>query len=132
MTEVRDGNGELVPRVTNYRKWTSKDKSKILAEAAQPGISYAYVARKYGITVGQINQWKKWQQNVELIGMDTNLRTVKARELLRLKMHIEELEKELGRKTLEADILKSAVKIANEKKLISPATWQKLQDLGFV
>jgi len=36
-----------------------------------------------------------------------------------LKAHIRELERLLGKKTMEVEILKEAVEIAREKKLIS-------------
>jgi transposase len=44
---------------------------------------------------------------------------VAAAELRDLKKRIRELERVLGRKTLENEILKEAVAVAHEKKLIS-------------
>lgn len=40
-------------------------------------------------------------------------------ELLGLQKRVRELERVLGRKTLENEILREAVKVAHEKKLIS-------------
>lgn len=44
---------------------------------------------------------------------------VAAAEVRELKKRIRELERVLGRKTLENEILKEAVSVAHEKKLIS-------------
>jgi len=44
---------------------------------------------------------------------------VSATEVRALEKRIRELERVLGRKTLENDILREAVKVAHEKKLIS-------------
>ncbi len=44
---------------------------------------------------------------------------VAAAEVRELKKRIRELERVLGRKTLENEILKEAVSVAQEKKLIS-------------
>lgn len=44
---------------------------------------------------------------------------VAAAEVRELKKRIRELERVLGRKTLENEILKEAVSLAHEKKLIS-------------
>jgi len=48
-----------------------------------------------------------------------NDEVVSAAEVRELKKRIRELERVLGRKTLENEILKEAVEIAHEKKLIS-------------
>lgn len=44
---------------------------------------------------------------------------VSASELRALKKRMRELERLLGRKTMEVEILKEAIEIAREKKLIS-------------
>jgi transposase len=44
---------------------------------------------------------------------------VSAAEVRALEKRIRELERVLGRKTLENEILREAVKVAHEKKLIS-------------
>jgi hypothetical protein len=46
-------------------------------------------------------------------------RSIGASEVKRLKRRIRELERLLGKKTMEAEILKEAIEIAREKKLIS-------------
>jgi transposase len=51
------------------------------------------------------------------VGADEGV--VAASEVKELKRQIREMERLLGRKTMEVEILKEAVRIAREKKLIS-------------
>ncbi len=49
-------------------------------------------------------------------------------EVRQLKAHIRELERLLGKKTMEVEILKDAIRIAREKKLISRVPFVKKDD----
>jgi len=51
--------------------------------------------------------------------IQANEAVIGASEVKRLKQRIRELERLLGKKTMEAEILKEAIEIAREKKLIS-------------
>ena len=50
---------------------------------------------------------------------DRVLTSYRASEVRALKKQIRELERLLGKKTMEVEILKDAIEIAREKKLIS-------------
>lgn len=55
-----------------------------------------------------------------------------SRETMRIKkleQRIKELERALGKKSLHVEILKDAIKIGREKKLFSPKTLQKWEDI---
>jgi transposase len=49
---------------------------------------------------------------------------VAAAEVRELKRQIRELERLLGKKTLENEILREALALAKSKKLLSPAPWR--------
>jgi transposase len=51
--------------------------------------------------------------------LKANERVVPESEVKKLKARIRELERALGKKTLQVEILEEAVEIAKEKKLIS-------------
>jgi transposase len=51
--------------------------------------------------------------------LKANERAVPESEVKKLKARIRELERALGKKSLQVDILEEAVEIAREKKLIS-------------
>lgn len=53
-----------------------------------------------------------------LTGVDCEDTVVSKKEIKKLKARIRELEAALGRKTLDNEILKEAVKLGREKKLI--------------
>jgi transposase len=92
---------------------------EILAEAEQPGMSMSYVARKHGIAASQIFKWKKLKESGAITAVDSDDDVVPVSEVRELKERIKRLEWILGRKTEEAEILKEAVRIGREKKLIS-------------
>ena len=52
-------------------------------------------------------------------GLKANEKVVPEREVKKLKARIRELERMLGKKTMENEILQEAVEIAREKKWIS-------------
>jgi transposase len=54
-----------------------------------------------------------------LSAIQANEQVIGASEVKRVKIRIRELERLLGKKTTEAEILKEAIEIAREKKLIS-------------
>lgn len=54
---------------------------------------------------------------------------VPASEVKHLKAQIRELERLLGKKTMEVEILKDAIEIAREKKLISHGPLPKKDDI---
>ena len=50
-------------------------------------------------------------------------------EVQQLKAQVRELQRLLGKKTQEAEILRDASEIAREKKLLSPTALSKLEDI---
>lgn len=110
---------EVVTSVQRRRRWSATEKMEILAEAEQPGMSMSYVARKHGIAASQIFKWKKLKESGAMMAVDNDDDVVPVSEVRELKERIKRLELILGRKTEEAEILKEAVRIGREKKLIS-------------
>ena len=64
----------------------------------------------------------------QLEAIDSEEKVVPLSDLKSLQRKISELEKVLGRKTLEVEILKEAVRVGREKKLISQEPLQGLGD----
>ena len=110
---------ELVTSVQRRRRWSAAEKMEILAEAEQRGMSMSYVARKHGIAASQIFKWKKLKEAGAITAVDSDDDVVPVSEVRELKERIKRLEWILGRKTEEAEVLKEAVRIGREKKLIS-------------
>ena len=110
---------EVVVGVQRRRRWSVSEKRSMVREAEQPGMSIAAVSRKYGIHANQLFRWRKLVEEGALSAVGADESVVPASEVRDLKKQIRELERLLGRKTMEVEILKEAVRIGREKKLIS-------------
>jgi len=64
-----------------------------------------------------------------LTGIKTEEELVPLSEVTELKKRIKQLERVLGQKTMDIEILREAVKIGREKKLISRQPLPGLEDL---
>ncbi len=107
---------EVLSGIQRRRRYSLDQKLAVLAEAAQPGMSISYVARRHGISPSLLFLWRRrmTEGGKEAIRVDDE---VVAREEVRtLQKRIRELERVLGKKTLENEILREAVKVAHEKK----------------
>ena len=110
---------EVITSVQRRRRWSVAEKIEIVEETDQPGMSVSYVARKHGISPSQLFKWRKLYREGALSAMEANETVVAASEARRLKKQVRELQRLLGKKTMEVEILKEAIEIAREKKLIS-------------
>jgi len=90
----------------------------MVEEAEQPGSSVSQVARKNGVTPSQIFHWRMLMREGGLSAIRAEERVVPASEVKQLKGRVRDLERLLGKKTMEVEILKEAIEIAHEKKLL--------------
>ena len=111
------------------RRFSAADKKRMLDEATVPGESVSTVARKYGISPSLLFRWRKLREEAALAGLSADERVVAESELKQLKAQVRELQRLLGKKTQENEILRDAIEIAREKKLLSPAALSKLEDI---
>jgi transposase len=91
----------------------------MVEETYEPGHSISYVARKHGIAPSQLFAWKKKMEAGALTAVGSEERVVPESDLRQAQERIRRLERLLGQKTEEIEVLKEAVKLAREKKLIS-------------
>lgn len=110
---------EVITSVQRRRRWTLAEKLRAVEELNVPGMTVSYVARKYAISPSLLFRWRKLMSEGGKQAIKADDDVVAAAEVRELKKRIRELERVLGRKTLENEILKEAVSLAHEKKLIS-------------
>ena len=110
---------EVVTSVERRRRWTSEEKSSIVQETYQPGMSVSLIARKYGINPSQLFYWRRLMEDGAMKGISSQDEVVPKSQLKELEKRLRETERVLGKKTLENEILREAVRLAQEKKLIS-------------
>ena len=109
-------------------RFPALEKKRIVEETYEKGSSVSYVARRYGVSTSLLYQWRRSMEDGALVGVDCEDEVVSKKEIKALKARIRELEGALGRKTLDNDILKEAVKLGREKKLISRQPLLGLED----
>lgn len=119
---------EVITSVQRRRRWTAEQKKAMVLEAEQPGMSVSFVARKYEIHPNQLFRWRRLFHDGALEAVRADEQLVPASNVKDLKRRIRQLERMLGRKTMEVEILKEAIEIAREKKLISRTPLPKLED----
>jgi transposase len=110
---------EVITSIQRRRRWTLTEKLRAVEELNVPGVTVSYVARKYAISPSLLFRWRKLMSEGGKQAIKADDDVVAAAEVRELKKRIRELERVLGRKTLENEILKEAVSVAHEKKLIS-------------
>lgn len=103
------------------RSYTVEQKRHLLEEAERPGESITSVGRRYGVSASMMFTWRRAMDEAGDEGLKGGEKVYPESEVRKLKARIAELERALGRKTVDAEILEAAVELAVEKKLISPS-----------
>ncbi len=96
------------------RKWSMEQKLGILREL-ESGVHYAELCRKYNLSSQTLYSWKKRFQNGGKDGLSREVGVVPRSMYLTAIKRIDELEKALGRKSLENDILKKSFEMKGLK-----------------
>jgi transposase len=109
------------PRPGRRRRYSAEDKRRIVEETRVPGQSVSSVSRRYGVSPSQVFKWRRLVEEGTMSSLGADEPVVPESDVKVLKGRIRELERLLGRKTLENEILKDAIEIAREKKLLSRA-----------
>lgn len=115
------------------RKWLSAaQKLLIVQESYDPGKTVAEVARKHNVSVSSLINWRKLANTGSLMSVKNAESLVPASELKKLKKEMRELERMLGKKTMQVEILRDTIELAREKKLISQQPLPGEDDTAFV
>lgn len=119
---------EVITSVQRRRRWAPAEKKLIVEETYEPGHSVSFVARKHGISPAQLFNWKRQMEQGALTAVDSEERVIPESEYKKAQERIRRLERLLGQKTEEVEVLKEAVRIGREKKLISRKPLAGLED----
>ena len=109
----------VITSVERRRRWSLEEKHSIIQETYIPGMSLSFVARKYDINPSKLFTWRRLMEEAGLEGIRSEKGVASKSQAKQLEKRIHELERMLGRKTLENEILREAIKLGREKKLIS-------------
>lgn len=119
MTNTKKQAEVEVLGVQRRRRRGPSEKHEKVRETCEPGMTVSLVARKHGVNPNQLFQWRKLERAGALIAVDSGQAVVPATELDAARRQIRELQRLLGKKTMENEILKEAVEIARDRKWIA-------------
>jgi len=115
---------EVITGVAPRRRFSSDLRLAVVAETMQPGMSISYVARCHRLAPSLVFRWRRpmSEGGKEAVRADDDV--VAASKVRRLEERVRELERLLGRKTMEVEIFKEALDLTRAKKptLPSPTT----------
>lgn len=116
-------NNEKIEVVTvteqRRRRWSAQEKAELVRLTYEPGMSVSLVARQHGVAASQLFNWRKLEREGALTAVGANETVVPASELANARAQIAQLQRLLGKKTMENEILKEAVELARERKWIA-------------
>ena len=101
------------------RRWSAAEKLAMVRETYELGMTVSLVARKHGVNPNQVFHWRKLERIGALTAGEAGETVVPAAELESARRQIRELQRLLGKKTLEVEILREAVEVARERKWIA-------------
>ncbi|EAY4669765.1 IS3 family transposase [Escherichia coli] len=101
------------------RRRTSQEKIAIVQQSFEPGMTVSLVARQHGVAASQLFLWRKQYQEGSLTAVAAGEQVVPASELAAAMKQIKELQRLLGKKTMENELLKEAVEYGRGKKVDS-------------
>ena len=106
---------EVITRDQRRRRWSLSEKSALVRRTYEAGMSVSLVARQEGVAASLLFQWRKLERQGALMAVSAGEAVVPASELAAARAEIAKLQRVLGKKTLENEILKEAVEYAAEK-----------------
>ncbi|EEZ6689511.1 IS3 family transposase [Escherichia coli] len=101
------------------RRRTTQEKIAIVQQSFEPGMTVSLVARQHGVAASQLFLWRKQYQEGSLTAVAAGEQIVPASELAAAMKQIKELQRLLGKKTMENELLKEAVEYGRGKKVDS-------------
>ncbi|EMB7583403.1 IS3 family transposase [Escherichia coli] len=101
------------------RRRTTQEKIAIVQQSFEPGMTVSLVARQHGVAASQLFLWRKQYQEGSLTAVAAGEQVVPASELAAAMKQIKELQRLLGKKTMENELFKEAVEYGRGKKVDS-------------
>jgi len=92
------------------KRWTVEQKLSVLGEW-KGGLPVQEVCRRYGLQATQLYRWKRALER----GLGDSGELIPKGQVVGLQRKVEELERALGRKALEVDILKKVFELKGLK-----------------
>lgn len=120
---------EIITDGGRRRRWSAAEKLRIVEETLYDGESISAIARRNGVAPNLLYRWRKLMLEGGSIAVTGDDSVTSNKTVREMEARIRELERQLGRKTLEVEILKEALDKSRSKKPTLLAQSLKRDDL---
>lgn len=107
---------EIITDGGRRRRWPASEKLRIVEETLYEGESISAVARRNGVAPNLLYRWRKLMLEGGSIAVSEDDSVTSNKTVREMEARIRELERQLGKKTLETEILKEALEKRRSKK----------------
>ncbi len=107
---------EIITDGGRRRRWSAAEKVRIVEETLYAGESISAVARRNGVAPNLLYRWRRLMLDGGSVAVAGDDDVTSNRTARQMEERIPELERQLGRKTLEAEILREALEKAHSRK----------------
>ncbi|GGA83021.1 transposase [Nitratireductor aestuarii] len=108
---------ELLTGDVRRRRWTTEQKLTIIEQSFEPGETVSSTARRHGVAPNLLYRWRRLLSEGGAAAVDSDEPVVGNSEVKKLEDRVRELERMLGRKTMEVEILREALSKADSKNV---------------
>ena len=107
---------EIITDGGRRRRWSAAEKLRIVEETLEDRTSIPVVARRNGVAPNLLHRWRRLMPEGGSVAVSEDDDVTSNKVVRQLEDRIRELERQLGRKTLEAEILREALDKVRSKK----------------
>jgi len=107
---------EIITDGGRRRHWSTPEKLRIVEETLDGRDSISVVARRNGVVPNLLYRWRRLMLEGGSVAVAGGDDVTSNRQVREMDNRIRELERQLGRKTLEVEILKEALERWRPKK----------------
>jgi transposase len=107
---------EIIADGGRRRRWSAAEKLRIVEETLDDRASISVVARRNGVAPNLLYRWRRLMLEGGSVAVSEDDDVTSNKVVRQLEDRVRELERQLGRKTLEAEILREALDKSRTKK----------------
>ena len=107
---------EIITDGGRRRRWSAAEKLRIVEEALDERASISVVVRRNGVAPNLLYRWRRLMLEGGAVAVSNDDEVTSNKLVRQMEERIRGLERQLGRKTLEVEILKEALDKARPKK----------------
>ncbi len=111
---------EIITGHERRRRYTAQEKVRLIEQTMQPGMTVSAVARMHGVSPSLLFGWRRRMAEGGQVAVQADDQVIAASRVRELEAHVRDLERLLGRKTLEVEVLKEALAAARVEKAAWP------------